>query len=344
MSKRISVKLMLALTALFVCFGAIAFAGCETDARAICAKRGHVFEDYISDDNATCTADGTLTAKCNRCGEATDTVTMENSKLGHDEITYKAKAPTCTEIGWNNHTECERCGFSEDKIEYPALGHDEINHDGKLATCTEIGYDAYVTCSRCDYDTYKEIPAAGHKIETIVDEPASCTENGTAHDECSVCHVTDRPETISVLGHNYIDCFCSRCGNKEADAASLNVYNGRYGYNFLAKSAYGPEKQVLYNRIDRAVKAFHADETRSGGSDYSIATINFSNLELDYKTAVSVLKTYKDDNPLFYWLSSTATFTDNDVVLFVDPDYSDGEVRAKANKSVYSAVKSYGAS
>lgn len=42
----------------------------------------HVFGEYVSNNDATCTADGTKTAKCGFCGE-TDTVTDEGSALGH---------------------------------------------------------------------------------------------------------------------------------------------------------------------------------------------------------------------------------------------------------------------
>jgi len=45
---------------------------------------GHVFENYVSNNDATYTADGTETAKCNTC-DLTDTRTAEGSKL---EYTY----------------------------------------------------------------------------------------------------------------------------------------------------------------------------------------------------------------------------------------------------------------
>ncbi len=47
----------------------------------------HQFGAYIYDNNATCTQDGTETAKCERC-DATDTRTKAGSKLGHLFETY----------------------------------------------------------------------------------------------------------------------------------------------------------------------------------------------------------------------------------------------------------------
>ena len=61
---------------------------------------GHSFTNYVSDNNATCTQDGTMTAKCDRCDE-TDTVKDIDSKLHHsytEQIVsdeYLAAPATC---------------------------------------------------------------------------------------------------------------------------------------------------------------------------------------------------------------------------------------------------------
>lgn len=43
--------------------------------------------------------------------------------------------------------------------------HTLVHHDAKAPTCTEPGWEAYVTCEACAYTTYKEIPATGHTYE-----------------------------------------------------------------------------------------------------------------------------------------------------------------------------------
>lgn len=48
-------------------------------------------------------------------------------------------------------------------VEINASDHDLIHHNAKAPTCTEIGWDAYDTCSRCDYTTYVEKEATGHE-------------------------------------------------------------------------------------------------------------------------------------------------------------------------------------
>ena len=66
---------------------------------------------------------------------------------GHDLVQHAAKAPTCTEIGWDAYDRCIRCGYTTRK-ELPAQ-HDLEQHAAKAPSCTEIGWDAYDTCSRC---------------------------------------------------------------------------------------------------------------------------------------------------------------------------------------------------
>lgn len=64
----------------------------------------HSFTDYVSDGNATCTQDGTKTAKCdNGCGE-TDTVVDVGMMLEHEY-----------EWQYNNDATCEKNGKSSRK-------------------------------------------------------------------------------------------------------------------------------------------------------------------------------------------------------------------------------------
>ena len=95
---------------------------------------GHSFTNYVSNNDATCTKDGTKTAKCNRC-EVTDTKADEGSKKPHTEVIDKAVEATCTETG---KTEGKHCSVCNEVIvaqeEIPAKGHNYV--DG---VCTECG-------------------------------------------------------------------------------------------------------------------------------------------------------------------------------------------------------------
>lgn len=71
---------------------------------------GHSFTNYVSDNNATCTADGTKTAKCDRCS-ATDTVVNAGTALGHNYVPTVVP-PTEESHGYTRY-DCSRCGHSD---------------------------------------------------------------------------------------------------------------------------------------------------------------------------------------------------------------------------------------
>ena len=96
-------------------------------------KLGHSFTDYVSDNNATCTEDGTKTAKCDRC-DATDTVTDTGSAKGHTPATTVREnevAATCTADGsYDEVVYCSVCKteLSRESKATPATGHNFGNN------------------------------------------------------------------------------------------------------------------------------------------------------------------------------------------------------------------------
>lgn len=304
-----------------------------------------VATDWITDKAATCTEEGLRHKECTVC--RTNLEIEPIPALDHALADVAAKAPTCTEDGWSAYKKCTRegCNYTEGYETKSSSGHTFFAVAAKAATCTEGGWPAYYECKTCGYTNDKVLlDPLGHELVDVKAKDSTCTEIGwEAYQKCDRvgCGYTVGYQTIPAKDHLYADGACTRCGEKEADGASLNVYNGRYGYNFFASTTNGESKQTLYNRIDKAVKAFHNDKTLNCGSDNAVDTISFADLGLDKDTAVSVWKTYKDDNPLFYWLSNTLQYTENDITLLVDPDYTNGAKRATANKLVYDSVKSY---
>ena len=81
-----------------------------------------------------------------------------------------------------------------------APGHDLEHHDAKAPSCTEAGWDAYDTCTRCDYTTKVEKPALGHVPgEWIVEKEATETEDGYRYKKCTVCEEKVAEEVIPRL-------------------------------------------------------------------------------------------------------------------------------------------------
>lgn len=153
-------------------------------------------------DTANCTG-GTATcsakAVCVTCGAEYG----EKDSNNHALEQHAAKAPTCTEPGWNAYSTCKNCDYNTYQ-ELPALNHALVNHDAKAPTCTEIGWNAYKTCSRCDHTTYAELPALNHALVQHAAKASTCTEIGwNAYETCSRCDYTTYAE-LPALNHNLV--------------------------------------------------------------------------------------------------------------------------------------------
>ena len=145
-------------------------------------------------ETPTCTKGKT----CEKCGAEYG----EKDPNNHDLVHHDAKAPSCTEIGWNAYEACSRCNYTTTYQELPALNHDLEQHAAKAPTCTEIGWDAYDTCYRCNYTTYAELPALNHDLEQHAAKAPTCTEIGwDAYETCSRCDYTTRKE-LPALNHD----------------------------------------------------------------------------------------------------------------------------------------------
>ena len=172
-------------------------------------------------DTAKCTG-GKATCTTKAVCEVCDTEYGEKDPNNHDLVHFRAKAPTCTEIGWDAYDRCIRCGYTTRK-ELPAQ-HDLVQHKAKAPTCTEIGWDAYEGCSRsgCNYTTYQEIPALKHDLVQHKAKAPTCTEIGwDAYEGCSRsgCNYTTYQE-IPALKHDLVhhDAQAATCTEKGWDA------------------------------------------------------------------------------------------------------------------------------
>ena len=108
---------------------------------------------------------------------------------------------TCLEQGYTTYA-CE-CGEKYVDNYISAKGH--INGEwivDKEATCTEDG-SKHQVCSVCETTIKTEkITKLGHTNGAwITDKVANCTEDGSKHQICSVCDATIKTETIAKLGH-----------------------------------------------------------------------------------------------------------------------------------------------
>ena len=163
---------------------------------------------------ATCVAPAVYYTNCDYCyHKGTDTyVDPYNGPdpNNHDLVHHDAKAPTCTEIGWDEYDACQREGCTyTTKVEIPALKHKLVHHDAKAPTCTEIGWNEYDACQRegCDYTTKVELLALKHDLVHHDAKAPTCTETGwNEYDACQRegCDYTTKVE-IPAAGHDYTE-------------------------------------------------------------------------------------------------------------------------------------------
>ena len=191
---------------------------------------GHAWGEWSSAGNGTHTRSCTNycrevdTAKCTG-GKATCTTKAvcevckveygEKDPNNHDLVQHEAKAPTCTEKGWNAYETCSRCDYTT-YAEQPALNHALVQHEAKAPTCTEIGWDAYKTCSRCDHTTYAELPALNHDYQAVTVEP-TCETDGYTVFTCSRCKDSYTANPTDQLGHQFGAWSPNGTGSQSAD-------------------------------------------------------------------------------------------------------------------------------
>ena len=205
----------------------------------------------------TVTLNATVTSTMN--GDVvtyTATVTYEGNTytdvyvedLGHNLVHHNAKAPTCTEVGWEAYDTCSRCGYTT-YVEIPALEHDWEFQGFTWTGSDAAGYTGAVAHYTCTRD-------AGHtttKAATfnISDTNATCTQAGTTHYTASItaanspdgkAHSAEKEVTGAPLGHNYVAVVtaatcteggytthtCSRCGDSYVDTY-VNATGHHYG-------------------------------------------------------------------------------------------------------------------
>lgn len=160
-------------------------------------------------ETPTCTKGKT----CEKCGAEYG----EKDPNNHDLVHHDAKAPSCTEIGWNAYEACSRfgCNYTTRK-ELPALNHDLKQYAAKAPTCTEIGWDAYETCSRCDHTTYAELPILGHDYQAVTVDP-TCEADGYTIFTCSRCKDSYTADPTDQLGHQFGAWSPNGTGSQSAD-------------------------------------------------------------------------------------------------------------------------------
>ncbi len=109
------------------------------------AAFGHSFGEYVYNNNANCTADGTKTAICTICGTK-DTITAEGSATGHS-YSESVTEPGCESQGYTTYN-CF-CGDSYIDAYTDAVGHSWGEGEMTKAPTVEADGETSFCCSVC---------------------------------------------------------------------------------------------------------------------------------------------------------------------------------------------------
>ena len=138
-------------------------AGFKVDNKLV-AVTTHNYDNYVSNNNATCTRNGTETGKCTvpNCS-ATHTRMAANSKLAHEFGDYVPDADnlaTCTTAGTKT-AQCKHCTATNTATD-PAKGHSFTNYIPNGNATYEKDGTKTAKCDHCD--ATHTIPDPGSKL------------------------------------------------------------------------------------------------------------------------------------------------------------------------------------
>ena len=120
---------------------------------------GHLFPNYISDNNASCTKNGTETSKCSRC-DITDTREIPNSKTSHSFTHYISDNNATYEKDGTKTAKCDYCSAKDTVVDEGSRLNSRINF--KTLTITEDNlYSTKVDNSIENFSFIKEIELIG---------------------------------------------------------------------------------------------------------------------------------------------------------------------------------------
>lgn len=236
-------------------------------------KTEHKFGDYVFDNNATCSADGTKTAICTLCGSHS-TITAEGTKTPHD-LRFVQDTATCTQSGYLI-SNCKNCDYIS-KVFSPKKDHTYIL-ESNTATCQHEG-ECTFKCSVCN-DTYKQpSPKTDHNYyEWNITKQPSCQNYGLAVRSCRNCGATDSKH-LDKVAHSQISVeeiapTCQKTGLTAGTICKVcgEVINGRQ-----------PIAKISHNYILDEVASRPATCTETGMNYYKCTMCGNS-----YETVTSI--------------------------------------------------------
>ena len=258
---------------------------------------------------ATCTKDGSydIVVCCSVCGEELSRTTTPVDALGHNLEDHEAKAPTCTEIGWDAYETCTRCDYTT-YVEKKELGHTDgtpVIENNVDPTCTATGsYDTVVCCYVCNAELSRVntvVDALDHNRVPHDAKAPTCTAIGwDAYETCTRCDYTTYVEK-KALGHTPVtdkavapDCentgltegsHCSVCGETLVAQTPVDAL----GHKYVAVTT--PATCTSYGDITYTCSVCedeYSDEIDPDPNNHAGTEVNYTHSNADTHSAIYV--------------------------------------------------------
>ena len=198
------------------------------------APLGHSYTGVTT--KPTCTDGGITTYTCGTCGHSyTDNATEATGHVSGGWV-IESEA-TCTTAG-SKYEICGVCGQRlGDSVTVDTLDHSYV---AKITapTCTADGYTTY-TCESCGGSyTDNTVNATGHtESDWMIDQTASCENNGSKHTVCTKCGITVNTEVIYAQGHqNVVSVIAPTCTTQGYTITTCTVCGKSESSDYVAAS------------------------------------------------------------------------------------------------------------
>ena len=243
----------------------------EIEAPKAIEKLGHSFTNYVAHDNATCTANGTKTAKCDRC-DVTDTIADDGSMKGHslaEAVKENVVDVTCTTDGsYDSVVYCSVCNdkISSETVTVKATGEHIYSTEKERvdATCVATGYAVMACgCGKTETKTL-EIDANAHSfgVGELTVAP-TCISTGVRTYTCQLetSHTKTEEVAIDSNAHSWGTGVATAATETEAGYVTVScTHNAEHSFKVYSENANNANPSEIARLFDGKV----ADKWYSG--------------------------------------------------------------------------------
>ncbi len=214
---------------------------------------------------------------------------------------------------------------------------------GTVTGAGEYNYNERVTIMATTNDGYTFLGWYNADDELLTTESDGITPSNS--------YTFDMPETDIIITakweeipeheHVYLcsnEALCTVC--YELD---LTKCGGRYGYNELSNLPNGEKMQMLYNDADEKIIEFFNNDTLDIEieGNRAIASVNYLRYGLSEDEALTVWTTYRNDNPQYYFISRTLSYSSAQIKFLIDKEYVLADTRREINELIEEGVKNH---